>query len=355
MKFKEILESAILAPSGDNCQPWQFAIHGNHIDIFNLPARDTSLYNYRQRASLVAHGALIENMLIASSALGYKAKLTILPDRFNPDLIATIELEGSEAGNEPLFPFISRRSSNRKLYKPLPLAGEQRQCLINSSTAVGSGTVRLLEGEGERRAVAKVIGMNDRLVFENRHLHSFLFEHIRWSDEEARQTRDGLDIRTLELAPLDALAFRLFKNYSLLHTLNFFGVSKLVAKNAEKLAVSASALGIVTVDGDSDGDFLTGGRLVQRVWLEATRLGLSFQPMTGITFLMQRVGEGETGLLSQEQVMLIRDTRRKLSAAFKLTSETVVLMFRVGHNSSPSALSLRQPLESRVIPISNQG
>jgi len=70
--------------------------------------------------------------------------------------------------------------------------------------------------------------------------------------------------------------------------------------------------------------------------------------MTGITFLMQRVGEGETGLLSQEQVMLIRDTRRKLSDAFKLTSETVVLMFRVGHNSSPSALSLRQPLESRV-------
>jgi hypothetical protein len=111
-----------------------------------------------------------------------------------------------------------------------------------------------VESEGEKRAVAKVIGMNDRLVFENCQLHSFLFEHIRWNDDEARQTRDGLDIKTLELAPLDGLAFRMFRNWFLKQQLNKIGISRIIARQAEKLARSASALGIVTVGGDADGD-----------------------------------------------------------------------------------------------------
>jgi nitroreductase len=348
MKYRELLEAAICAPSGDNCQPWRFEVGDNEIRIFNLPKKDTSLFNFRQRASLVAHGALVENILIASSALGYKTKLSILPDRANPDLVATVELEESAAGDEPLYPFITQRTTNRKLYKPLPLTDAQRQSLASSAKAVGAGEVRLVESDGEKRAVAKVIGLNDRLVFENRHLHSFLFDHIRWSDEEAQQTRDGLDIKTLELAPPDALAFRLFKNYSLLQALNLFGVSKLIGKNAEKLAMSASAICAIAMSGSKADDYLAAGRVLQRVWLEATRLGLSFQIMTGITFLMQRVADGEIGLLSPEQVTLIGEARLRLTGAFNMTNETLILMFRVGRNSSPNVRSMRLPLESVV-------
>ena len=352
MKFKEILESAILAPSGDNCQPWRFEVVGNRIDIFNLPERDTSLFNYRQRASLVAHGALIENILIASSAMGYKAKLTTFPNLANPDLVATVELEesGAGAGDEPLYPFISLRSTNRKLYKSLPLTEEQRQSLVSSSKALRAGEVRLVESEGEKRAVGKVIGLNDRLVFENRHLHAFLFDHIRWSDAEARQTRDGLDLKTLELAPLDALAFRMFRNWSLLQMLNRFGISRIIAGNAEKLALSASTLGIVTVGGNADEDFLTGGRLVQRVWLAATRLGLSFQPMTGIIFLMQRGLDGETEGLASEHLNRVRDAHERLATAFRLKGETIVMLFRIGHGVAPSARSSRLPVDKLIRP-----
>ena len=213
---------------------------------------------------------------------------------------------------------------------------------------MGAGEVRLVESEEEKRAVAKVIGLNDRLVFENRYLHSFLFDHIRWSDEEAQQTRDGLDIKTLELAPPDALAFRLFKNYSLLQALNLFGISKLVAKNAEKLAMSASAIGIIAMSGSKADDYLAAGRALQRVWLEATRLGLSFQLVTGITFLMQRVLDGETSALAPKHVELIMREYEKIVGLLKLKGETLTVMFRVGHSTSPSAKSLRLPLEIMV-------
>ena len=47
---KRILSSAILAPSGENCQPWKFEVKGSNIDVMNVKERDQSLYNWDQRA-----------------------------------------------------------------------------------------------------------------------------------------------------------------------------------------------------------------------------------------------------------------------------------------------------------------
>jgi nitroreductase len=346
MNIKKILESAILAPSGDNCQPWRFIVKDNQIDIFNVPERDNSLFNYRQRASLVAHGALIENIMIASSATGYSAKLRSFPDRTNPGHIATVELEKSDVRDEPLYPFISLRSTNRKPYRDTPLTDEQRTILLNASRHLSGGEIRLLEDRDKKAIIAEAVGINDRLVFENPYLHRFLFEHIRWSKEEASKTRDGLDIRTLELPMPQVIGFRLLKNWSIVQTLNKFGLSRFaVAKQAERLCLSSSASGIVIVGGSAEEDFLAGGRLVQRVWLEAMRLGLSFQPMTGITFLIQKVLAGSTDGLSTRHTGLINDAHDRIRAAFKLKDETVVMLFRVGRSDPPSARSLRLPLE----------
>jgi len=82
--IKKILEAAVHAPSGENCQPWRFEIRDGEIRIFNLPERDQSLYNYGQMASYVAHGALIENILIASSAFGYRARTNLFPQENDP-------------------------------------------------------------------------------------------------------------------------------------------------------------------------------------------------------------------------------------------------------------------------------
>ena len=46
--IKKILEYAIWAPSGDNSQPWRFEAENDQIRVFNVPERDTSLYNYNK-------------------------------------------------------------------------------------------------------------------------------------------------------------------------------------------------------------------------------------------------------------------------------------------------------------------
>lgn len=348
MSIKKILESAILAPSGDNCQPWRLFIKNNQINIINLPERDTSLYNFRQRTSIIAHGALIENIMIASSTLGYNAKLRLFPDKINPNFVATVELEKSDIKDEPLYPYITRRSTNRKQYRPIPLTPEQRSDLFNMAKHLNNGEIRLLEKPQEKALIAKAIGINDKLVFDNQNLHRFLFEHIRWTEEEAQRTRDGLYVKTLELTSLQTKGFKLLKNWSLLQTLNKFGLSRAIAKQAEKLCFSSSAIGIVIVGNNTDKDFLTGGRLVQRVWLEATRKGLSFQPMTGITYLIQRVLAGDTEGLSTANINLIMNAYEIIKTGFRLENETMVMLFRIGHGDPPSARSLRLPIESIV-------
>src|SRR4030043_1479164 len=202
MSIKKILESAILAPSGDNCQPWRLYIKNNQINIINLPEKDTSLYNFRQRTSIIAHGALIENIMISSSTLGYKAKLKPFSNKTNPNLIATVELEKSDIKDEPLYPYITQRSTNRKPYRTVPLTPEQRSDLLKMTKYLNNGEIRLLEKPQAKALIAKAIGINDRLVFENQNLHRFLFEHIRWTEEEAQRTRDGLYVKTLELSSI---------------------------------------------------------------------------------------------------------------------------------------------------------
>jgi len=343
--IRQILESAILAPSGDNCQPWQFKIQGDRIQVFNIPGKDTSLFNFKQTASLVAHGALVENMVIAASAAGYAATVRAFPEPGVPNLVASVELQKAALPCDPLYPFLPARATNRKRYGGGALSASEREALLAAGQDGCGAKLRLLEGDTEKKSVAKIIGLNDRLVFENRYLHAFLYDHIRWSDAEARSAGDGLDVKTLDLAPPDALALKFFKRWSLLPVFNTFGVSRIIGKSAEKLALSAAALGAVAVGGNSSADYFCGGRLVQRVWLESTRCGLSFQPMTGIVFLMNRVLEGATEELSASQVGVIRQARQQLDAAFGLAGETVVMMFRVGRSSPPSARSLRLPVE----------
>lgn len=347
MDIKNVIKAAVCAPSGDNCQPWRIIVEGRRIEVYNVPERDTSLFNFRQRASLVALGALVENILIASSALGCTARLNSFPDRTKPQLVASIDLEESSAKDEPLYPCIAKRTTNRKLYKPVPLTDKQKNCLF-SATKDLDGKLLLADKPEEKLLLSKVAATNDRLAFENPHIHKFLFEHIRWTEKEARETGDGLEIRTLELSPPEAAGFRLLKHWPVVRVLTNLGLSQAVARQSRRHCLSASAIGCIVVNGNADQDFLTGGRLVQRVWLEATRLGLSFQPMTGITFLINRLMAGVTGGLTSEQIREVREDHDRLKSVFRLASDTVVMLFRTGFSDPPSARSLRLPLDKVV-------
>lgn len=338
---QKIIEAGIKAPSGDNCQPWRFETDGNRIDIFNLPDRDVSLYNYKQCASLTALGACIENMLIAAGKQGFKTELSYFPAPDNQQHVARLNLLGAEIQDDPLFAAISERGINRKLYRggELSAGAVASICQAATGTRIPGCSLKLLQGN-EKNTASEIAALSDRLVFENPHLHGFLFKQIRWTAKEAERTRDGLDIRTLELAPPDRMLFPLLKYFGLVRFIRRFGATGMIAANARKLMRSSSVAGIITIADTRPENWLNAGRMLERVWLESTRQGLAFHLMTGITLMVQRVHAGAVEGLDSDNISLVKqaDTLlKKLSG----TESPVALLFRIGNAEAPSARSLR--------------
>jgi hypothetical protein len=130
-RIQRIIEIAVKAPSGHNYQPWNFRLDGNSVKIFNLPKRDMTIFNFKQRGSYIAHGAVIENIEIAAKAMGYAVDLTLFPDNDNSEFIASISFEETDPSAEPLYPSIFNRSTNRKPYKKISLNPEHRDKILD--------------------------------------------------------------------------------------------------------------------------------------------------------------------------------------------------------------------------------
>ncbi|MFA5954338.1 MAG: nitroreductase [Patescibacteria group bacterium] len=347
-KMRQLITAATLAPSGENCQPWRFVINGNELQLFNVPERDDSLYNFRQRGSLVAHGALLENFTIAAKALGFNADIRLFPDAQNENLVAAIHLENAEPVADPLYAAITARSTNRKPYANESLTTSERES-INAAGVSTSCRFVLIEQKESISTWATAASANERVMFEHHGLHDFFFSHLNWTDAEEQERRHGFYIKTLELQPPQVIGMKIAKHWAVASVLNRLGLSKQVAADNIKSNSAAAAIGGVVIHGERPQDFVEAGRIVERVWLTVTNLGLSLQPITGALFLAELVREGDASVFSPAHVALLQEVERtaeKLCGAD--SGERVAMMFRIGRGEPPSGRSSRLRLEEFV-------
>jgi nitroreductase len=346
---KAIMRAAVYSPSGENCQPWRFEVQADRIRIFNLPDRDRSLYNFRQLGSYVAHGALAENLVLTLTEAGYSAEVEPFPDAGNPELTAQIRFTKTQPKRDPLVDVMGDRATNRKPYLQAPFAGSERSA-IEACTFGRAASVVFLEDKIKREAVAKAMTVGDRLLFENRAIHDFLFSHINWTLRKERKERRGFYIKTLELPLPVELVFRLVRYWGVLRILNAIGFSKMAAQGNTSLYLASSAFGAVVANGNGPADFFEGGRVMQRVWLTATSLGLSIQPVTAPLFFIQRILAGEPGF-TKPQEDLVRDAFGTISNAFGLGDRTMTMLFRIGcAPTRPTAVSLKAEPDVQELP-----
>ncbi|MGK2907457.1 MAG: nitroreductase [Desulfuromonadales bacterium] len=345
-RIKTVLEYAIMAPSGDNCQPWRFSVRGHTIDLYNVPGRDQSLYNYKQRASLVAHGALLENLTLVAAEEGFSAEVSLFPESTHPDLVAQVHLVARAHSREPLVKAIDKRCTNRGRFEGGELGVAQQQTLVACAEGYPGARIVLSAERSAQDQLAAVAAKNDWLVFANRPLHQFLFEQVRWTMAEAGRTRDGLDIATLGLGKADRLAFPSLRCWPLVNLLNYFGLAGMIGRKAEQHCRASAGLGAIIVAGSRPEDYVLGGRAMERVWLHATTLGLQFQPYAGIAFLLQQLREGATNGLTEKSTVVLRQVQTDVRQLLGLTgNEVVIMFFRVGAGRASSTRSLRLALK----------
>jgi nitroreductase len=344
----EILKISVNAPSGHNCQPWRFVLKGDNVFIWNIPGKDKTLFNYNQRGSLIAHGCLIENIFITASRKGYEVDINLFPEEKNPNLVALLNFKKGSA-NYPytyLYPFITKRVTNRKPYKKVPFETKDERRLKEFFEKIKKKNfdIVLTQKQEEISLAAQAFSVADKLLFENFYIHKALFDNVNWTLKEEIEKREGLYVGTKELSFLERVLFRyLLSNWNTLQKLNKIGVSEKAAQKRKKLYEQCSAIGLILAPSDSPQYFVKSGRVVQLLWLTATSLGLSFQPISvGLLYLSQGLQEEDMAELTTKQKKFIKEAYQKIIDIFKISERVPTFSFRIGYAEPPTVVSLKK-------------
>ena len=336
----EILRDACRAPSGDNAQPWRFAVKKNVIRVMNVPEKDDSLFNYRQMTNYVALGACVENIRISAEGRVFRTKVQLFPEPTNPLVVAEVELMLDVSVKNELARYITKRVTNRKPYHSKAIEPEKLNTLAALAKDIGGRIVFITDKE-KIKEIACSVSAGEKLAIENRSIHDFLFKHVTWTKKEDDKEH-GFYIDTFEFNPVQRIAFRIFSNWNILNFFLPLGVSNLVANDAEKLHATAAAFGAIVFPKGVTEDYLKVGVLLERVWLAATSLDLSLQPTTTVHFIGARVLSGDPGDLSAPHQELLKSRLSQLLNQFNvLENERITFIFRLGYGDPPSGITSR--------------
>ncbi|MBW2664189.1 MAG: hypothetical protein JRD93_19990, partial [Deltaproteobacteria bacterium] len=306
-------------------------------------------FNINQIASIISCGAVLENMRIAASAFDLKANIIYLPSGAEDNLMATLKLIYNGTRRNPLFTSIWKRNTNRTFYEKKPLPSLVLNDLKKSISNIQGVKLDFIIEKDKLKKLAKIIYKTDRIRTENRSLHEYLGKMIRYSHEEAIETRDGLPMKNLEAGVAGEIFLKATRPWFIMNLMNKSGIGRMVALHSFQGIINSSGAALLTVDGINPEDFLKGGRALERIWLAITRQGLAMQPMTAITLFWQRWQiEGKESFAKKHR-KLLQDVWEEYQSLFQEVNfhkEGQVMLFRFGDGKEMKYGTYRKDVNS---------
>lgn len=335
-----------MAPSGGNVQPWHFTFRSGRLVCALDPARLGTLLDYGRRASHLALGAAIENIELAARATGWEPETKLFP---TSDPLHVAELVFRPAPPDPLARDLAEaaalRVTNRRLATRMRLEAHVVSKLTRAAEE-RRGRLHLLTSDEALDRIASILAEGDRIRFLDPRLHREMMSELRFTTEESHRSRDGIDLATLEPTAADRAAFRMLRSPDLMKWVRELGGGEGLGKAARKSIAASAAVGVLTIEGTDPESYVRGGRAMQRVWLEATRQGLAFQPMSALLYLFARLGEeGARELAPHTHAALTRLRPRFETVVPKSPGQAELLLFRLAVADAPSASALRRPVD----------
>jgi nitroreductase len=335
--LRNIINAANKAPSGGNSQPWEFHINPDlSLEVTAHPDKDHPVLNFKNRGSYLAHGALMENIQVASEYFGYEPEFILFPrDNVSMKVLFKKGTVGSKAG---LYESLHTRHTNRKPYS-LDLKEGVIEEIFGEADSYPECKLYYVTGD-KIRQVAEHLPFDMIVFLQNKLLHSLLFKEVLW-EEEHQKTHSGLYVKTLEMFGPKAKVFKLLSNWKFAKLLNKLNFPKQVYQGAVKNASSAAVIGCIAVE-NQDYAFLHAGRLLENIWLHTERLGLHFQMMTGVVFLWQQLNYGKHEIFSQKEKDIINNAYENIAKVFGVSDKIIASTFRIGKGENALATSLKR-------------
>lgn len=344
-----IVNAACLAPSGGNTQPWRWFYQNKQLHLVNPYDGNHNFLGYDNLSLYVAHGAATENIIRRSQQMGMDVTYELFPQAQAKDLVATFHFhtKGSKSSSEASYDLslaeaIGTRHTNRILGKREPL---EQTALDKLSGLVPSGAVKFFTSDEELALIADVLGETDRIRLLEKDGHRDFVNEIRWTGKDAVESRDGIDIHTLDITPTELAGLNVARSPEIIERIKAWGGGGAFKKLTVKSIDAASAFGVVYMPDSSHKSFFEGGRLVERLWLGATSAGIAFQPVSASVFIYENLLRGHAKGISTDGQKQLHDLRPRYEKALQVREGfTPVFLFRLSKAGEPDVKSLRKPL-----------
>ena len=354
--IQKIVEAAILAPSGGNSQPWRFVYKDQRLFIFHDLSASYSFLDYSSLGSYIALGAAIENIKIKCDEIGYQASVDFAPFESGKPLVAIVSFKKSHDRiyRKALADAIHTRLTNRNISVRAVLSSSFYQEL-KSSISTGSyhgASLEIVHDTSQIHELGDIAATSEKLVLMHPRGHYDAFKkELRWSEEENKAKRDGLDVATLGISKGEISALRIANDPEAIGFVrDVIKGGNAFKKMAQKAIAASSALGVVSMPEYSELNFLLAGGAIERIWLEANIAGVSVQPITQFTFLLARLvngnGIGMDNYYKQEFTHL---KERFFTLLPHLENRQPVFIFRLCKADEPKIKALRKPVDSVFI------
>ncbi|KAA5546259.1 hypothetical protein FYK55_05065 [Roseiconus nitratireducens] len=347
--IEAMLDAAVLAPSPDNNQPWLYRKHADRIEVFldtarSLPSDESSMFD------LTAIGAAVENAVIAASHHGQATEVIWQGfDGDHPDptsCVCEIRLtqdRTSAVTQDPLFDQIPLRCTCRKPYSKAPLEEATRKQLEAAISPFPEVQIDWVTEPSQKSKLGKIVASTDALRFRHQPFHEELFRQLRFTPEEAERTRDGLDVRTLELPPGVATVLKSLRSWKVMQALHTLHLTPLLTAPSAQAIKASGAIAFLSVPEKSSEAFFRGGRAIERFWLEGTAADLSMHPVGSppIFLLQSNPKPGFGPIIDRARAGIIE-------LLPNLRTRALQLAFRVGSAPPPTERSLRLRQADRI-------
>ncbi len=357
--IETLLGYARWTPSGDNAQPWRFRLdgpNGAEIDFKAGPHGD--IYDFRgHEPTTLAAGMLLETLQIAARQHGATLKWSFLG---GSRIAVQAALVSETPEPEPLFPFITTRSVDRRRYRTRPLRPDE----IEALTAALGPDIRISWHSSLRQRLA-VSALGAKATGIRLRAAEAFEVHQRVIDWQNRSSPHGIPAGAVGVDPGTLRLMRwTMKSWGRARLLNRVAGTGAIAAQLD-LVPGIGAASFFTLRGPAalqSGDaarieaLLRAGQAVQRFWLTATRLGLAMQPAYA-TLIFAEYGASDTAFTADPD---LRKRASTLAARFRqVIGQEPREVFFIGRIGEPvsrprKGRSVRRDLEFLTLPAASK-
>lgn len=352
---KELVTAACQAPSKGNSQPWRWYWNGNRLCLFAEHRNISAGTDGDGIAMYCALGAALENIEIAARARGLEADMQMFPLTGERQLVAAITFRRVSGKKDEqsvqLAALIPQRHTNRSMGTGGAVEESGLTQLAETVKTSDGLNLTFISGREQLQQAASILGPAERFkYFCTDSYHEFIHREVLWDDRTSNHGGTGIPMHALGLSTPEEIGLKMVRDPRAIQLLEEWHAGHALQYTVRKALATAAAVGLMTARSAEPMQLLRAGRSVQRMWLEATRIGLGVYPVIMPLLLFRKVAKGDTAYMPGNAAEELRTLAEKANELFGIKADDLtVFCFILSKINQPGVTTPRKLLEQTLM------